>query len=428
MLYAFAKVIMWTTLHFYFRRIVFDGKERIPADRPVILIANHSASFLDAKLLAVLMKRPLNFYARSDIFRKPWANRILRKFHMIPIYNIEHGRADLVRNEETFSEGEAVLDGRGLLLIFPEGLSRVERVMLPLKKGTARVALQTESRRDFRLGLTVIPVGINYSRHRFRADVWIQTGEPIRVDRYADIYEESPARAITQMTRELESKFAETVFYVDQPERTGLVDRLLELYRNDAFHASDRRRGVPVLKMEKAVCAQVSAFGGEEADALGEELRRYDGMLSDMGLQDRSVNGRYRFALWHGMALLLASPMFLLGFLTNILPLLFGKWVADKTVTRIDFYTSVQTAAGGFAYLVWWMMLLAVAAVLGKPWFWPIALTAPLTLFAGMRWWEAFDAFVAHLRYLWVSRTSPERIAALRESRDRISIWKNAAT
>ncbi|MGL6269457.1 MAG: 1-acyl-sn-glycerol-3-phosphate acyltransferase, partial [Chitinophagaceae bacterium] len=69
---------MWTTLHFYFRRIVFAGKKDIPDGKPAILIANHSASFLDAMLLAVLMKRPLYFYARSDIFKKDWANKILR--------------------------------------------------------------------------------------------------------------------------------------------------------------------------------------------------------------------------------------------------------------------------------------------------------------------------------------------------------------
>jgi 1-acyl-sn-glycerol-3-phosphate acyltransferase len=45
-----------------------------------------------------------------------------------------------VRNEETFAEGEQVLNDRGILLIFPEGISRVERIMLPLKKGTATVA------------------------------------------------------------------------------------------------------------------------------------------------------------------------------------------------------------------------------------------------------------------------------------------------
>lgn len=414
---------MWVTVHFYFRRIVFDGRDRIPDDQPVILIANHSASFLDAILLAVLMKRPLNFYARSDIFRKPWANRILRTFHMIPIYNIEHGRADLSRNEETFSEGEAILNDRGLLLIFPEGLSRVERVMLPLKKGTARVALQTESRRDFRLGLTVIPIGINYSRHRFRADVWLQTGEPTRVDKYAELYRENAPRAITLLTRELESKFGETMFFVAQPSRTGLVERLLELFRNDAFHASGFRRREPVMKLEKEVCEKVSALTDEEAAALEADLRRYDHMLEGNGLHDRSVNGRYRFAVWHLFLLLLTLPVFIAGFVMNAVLLRFSKWVADRTVTRIDFYTSVVTAVGGLGYVVWWLLLMVSAAIVGKSWYWLLVLTAPLTLFLAMLWWESFVALTSHLRFLRLRRNAPEKVSGLVELRNRVAIW-----
>jgi glycerol-3-phosphate O-acyltransferase/dihydroxyacetone phosphate acyltransferase len=422
-LYAFAKVVMWITVHFYFRRVVFDGRERIPDDEPVILIANHSASFLDAMLLAVLMKRPLNFYARSDIFRKPWANRILRTFHMMPIYNIEHGKADLVRNEETFSEGEAILNDRGLLLIFPEGLSRVERVMLPLKKGTARVALQTESRRDFRLGIKVFPIGINYSRHRFRADVWVQTGDPIHVDKYAEVYRESPPRAITQLTRELESKFGDTMFFVEQPARTALIERLLELFRNDAFHASGFRKREPVIRLEKEVCEKVSALTDAEAEALEQDLVRYDRMLEVNGLEDRSVNGRYRFALWHLFVLLLSLPVFLAGFAMNAVLLRFAKWVADRTVTRVDFYTSVVTAVGGLGYVVWWLLLMVTAAFVGEWWYWLLVLTAPLTLFLAMSWWESLLSFVSHLRFIWKKRSDPAWVAELKALRERLAIW-----
>lgn len=423
MLYAIAKVIMWTTLHFYFRRVMFIGRSRIPDGEPVILIANHSASFLDAMLLAVLMRRPLHFFARSDIFRNKWANRILRTFHMIPIYNIEHGKSNLVRNEETFEEGEKVLTERGLLLIFPEGTSRIDRIMLPLKKGTARVALQTESKQDFSLGLQVIPVGINYSAHRFRADIHLEVGEATRVDSYAAVFRENPARAITQLTRELEAKFAETIIFVSQPERTALINRLLELFRNDNFHAMDRLKGVPMMAMEKKVCAKVSALTDEEASVLTDTLTRYDGLLQSNGLMDRSVNGRYHFTLVHLVLLLITFPIFIVAFLFNILPLLFGKWVADRTVTRIDFYTSVVTAAGGFSWLIWWVLQMVVAAIVGKTWYWAIVLTAPIVLFLGMRWWEAFVSFVSHARYLWARRTRKELVLELTALRSRLAIW-----
>jgi 1-acyl-sn-glycerol-3-phosphate acyltransferase len=422
MLYSIAKVIMWTTLHLYFRRIVFQHRRSIPDGEPVILIANHAASFLDAMLLGVLMKRPVHFFARSDIFRKPWANRLLRTFRMIPIYNIEHGKSDLVRNEETFAEGEQVLNDRELLLIFPEGISRVERIMLPLKKGTARVALQTEAKRDFRLGLKVIPVGINYSRHRFRADVLISAGAPTLVSDYEALYRENPAKAITRLTRELEEKFSHTIFFVRQPERTDLIDRLLELYRADAFRPWDALRGVPVLELEKRVCETVSEMGEEECARISGDLARYDALLSSNGFVDASVNGRYRFTLLHVLALAVTLPMFILSSLLNAVPMWLARVVADRTVTRIDFYTSVHTAAGGFIYLLWWILLMVTGAVMGGVAGW-VALFAPVTLFAGIRWWEASVSLFAHLRYRRAVIFHPRRVEEIRDLRALIAFW-----
>lgn len=413
---------MWTTLHFYFRRIVFQHRRSIPDGEPVILIANHAASFLDAMLLAVLMNRPVHFFARSDIFRKPLANRMLRKFRMIPIYNVEHGKSDLVRNEETFAEGEAVLNNRGLLLIFPEGISRVERIMLPLKKGTARVALQTESKRDFQLGLKVIPVGINYSRHRFRSDVLISAGAPTLVSDYASMYLENPAKAITRLTRELEEKFSRTIFFVRQPERTAFIDRLLELYRADAFKPMDALRGTPVLELEKRVCDTVSEMNEGEFDQISGDLARYDALLADHGFADASVNGRYRLAILHVLTLIITFPLFLVSSMLNAIPMWLARYVADRTVTRIDFYTSVHTAAGGFIYLLWWILLSTAGALAGGLVFW-VALCAPLTLFAGMRWWEASVSLLAHLRFRLTAWMHPQRAAEILALRERIAFW-----
>ena len=422
MLYSIAKVIMWMTLHLYFRRIVFQQRRSIPDGEPVILIANHAASFLDAMLLGVLMNRPVHFFARSDIFRKPLANRMLRKFRMIPIYNVEHGKSDLVRNEETFAEGEAVLNNRGLLLIFPEGISRVERIMLPLKKGTARVALQTEAKRDFRLGLKVIPVGINYSRHRFRADVLISAGAPTLVSDYEAVYRENPAKAITRLTRELEEKFSRTIYFVRQPERTALIDRLLELYRSDAFNPLDALRGTPVLELEKRVCDTVSEMSDAAFERISGDLDRYDAMLAAHGFADASVNGRYRFTLLHVLALIITLPVFLLSSMLNAVPMWLARFVADRTVTRIDFYTSVHTAAGGFIYLLWWILLMIVGTVAGGAFTW-VSIFAPVTLFAGIRWWEASVSLFAHFRYRWAAWMYPLRVEEIRVIRERIAFW-----
>jgi glycerol-3-phosphate O-acyltransferase/dihydroxyacetone phosphate acyltransferase len=425
MLYGFAKMVMWTTFHIYFRRIVFAGRERIPRDRPVLFISNHSGPFLDAMLLAVLMRRPLHFYARSDIFRNRLANWILRTFRLLPIYNSGFAKEELHRNEETFAEGEAVLLGGGQILIFPEGQARLERNRLPFKKGATRIALQTESRADFRLGLTVVPVGINYSRHAFRSDVLLQTGEPTCVSDYEEVYRENPAKAMTSLTRVLDARFDPTFFYVRQAERTGLIDRLLEIYRDEAFHPSDALRGVPVMEKEKRVCAAVSDLDDDGAAELTSKLEQYDAQLRQHGCLDGSVTGRYRWTFLHFLLLLAGLPLFLFWLPVNGPVLRFFRWVADRTVTRVDFHTSVLTAVGGFGYLLWWLFQIVVAALVSQPWAWALALAAPLVLYLGILWWESAVSFLSHLRYLMLRRRNPAAASELATLRGQIAIWRD---
>ena len=109
MLYWLAKFTMWFALKVYFKKITVFGSKHIPDEKPVILIVNHSASFLDAIILGCLLKRELYYYARSDVFKAGLAFKMMKAVHMIPIYNLEHSKEDLHRNTETFEEGEKVL-------------------------------------------------------------------------------------------------------------------------------------------------------------------------------------------------------------------------------------------------------------------------------------------------------------------------------
>jgi hypothetical protein len=97
--------------------------------------------------------------------------------------------------------------------------------------------------------------------------------------------------------------------------------------------------------------------------------------------------------------------------------------VADRTVTRVDFYTSVVTAVGGLGYVVWWLLLMVTAVFAGKWWYWLLVLTAPLTLFLAMSWWESLLSFVSHLRFIWKKRSDPAWVAELKAHRERLAIW-----
>ena len=66
----------------------------------------------------------------------------------------------------------------GAITIFPEGKSHSEPQLAALKTGAARIALKALAGGA---DVTVVPVGLTYARkHRFRSEVCIEVGAPIR--------------------------------------------------------------------------------------------------------------------------------------------------------------------------------------------------------------------------------------------------------
>ena len=86
---------------------------------------------------------------------------------------------------ETFEACYRELERGGAVGIFPEGVTYNDALMRPMKSGTARMALELEQRHGGQLGLCVVPVGISYSgKQRYRSEVLLQFGEPIRVSEW----------------------------------------------------------------------------------------------------------------------------------------------------------------------------------------------------------------------------------------------------
>jgi 1-acyl-sn-glycerol-3-phosphate acyltransferase len=149
-------------LQFYCSKIVFDKKHMYTGDAPLILAANHPNSFLDALIIGAYYPRKFHFLARGDAFNKPWANRILRNMYLVPVYRMSEGRTRMSDNDASFTECADVLQQNGAVLIFSEGMCIHQTELLPLKKGTARIAYLCKEGRGLN-SLMVQPLALSYS-------------------------------------------------------------------------------------------------------------------------------------------------------------------------------------------------------------------------------------------------------------------------
>lgn len=179
---TFLRFLIKIALHGYFKKITVQGRENIPTNQPLILVANHQNALLDPLVLATHISLRPHFLTRASSFKHPIAAALLRYIHMLPVYRMRDGIATLTQNQQTFDQSFAVLRANGSVLVFAEGDHSIVRNVRPLSKGFTRMAFGVMER-FLEVTPVILPIGIEYSAHkRTGSQVYIRIGEGIPVD------------------------------------------------------------------------------------------------------------------------------------------------------------------------------------------------------------------------------------------------------
>lgn len=162
-MYRVVKVWIRLALLLFCRKITWSDKSRPRHSGPLILACNHPNSFLDAIIVGSRFSEPVHFLARGDAFRRPFARKLLTALKLIPIYRLSEGREYLALNDTTFQHCQEILQQKGILLIFSEGLCEHKWTLRPLKKGTARIAFNAWQPELASAATEVWPVSLSYN-------------------------------------------------------------------------------------------------------------------------------------------------------------------------------------------------------------------------------------------------------------------------
>lgn len=189
---------------------------------PLLIAANHPNSFLDAIIVGSLFKSPVYSLARGDAFTGKFITKILRSFNMLPVYRVSEGVENLENNYTTFAACEKLFKGNKIILIFSEGSCVNEWHLRPLKKGTARLALNAW---ENNIPLKILPLGINYSSYRsFGKNAFLNFGSFMSKDEFST--EISPGRYLREFNEKLNEQLEKLVFEIDKNDRQKANDYL----------------------------------------------------------------------------------------------------------------------------------------------------------------------------------------------------------
>ena len=382
-MYSLLRAIAGIALRWYYRDIQVDGRERIPRQRPLLLVVNHPNALVDALLVGWVVPRRVFVTAKSTLFANPFANVFLRALGVVPLFRasdaVPSERLDPARNRDSFRAVHDVLRRGGTVLIFPEGKSHDEPSLAPLKTGAARIAVAAQAAGDVK-DLTIVPIGLTFERKDVpRTRVLVQIGEPIVMRRWTAQPGLSPAESLTA---EIDARLrAVTLNYatIDDAARAIRLSSIIAALFDDVRPIGRVDRGLAV---ETAIARRIDVISARLALADGAQRAQADRFIHrldavqrvaskhgvlledvDIALNRRPAVG---FTLREGWLLVIGGPFAVWGRVNHWFPFRAARAVAMRSVdSAADPAMRTIVAATVFVAAAYLAQSAVVAAIWG---------------------------------------------------------------
>jgi glycerol-3-phosphate O-acyltransferase/dihydroxyacetone phosphate acyltransferase len=317
----------------FFRSIDVEGAERMPADGPLVLVANHVNGLVDGLVLMAVLPRYPRFLGKATLYRILPLAPFLHLAGVVPVHRAKDaagasGRA-VARNDAAFRTSRELLAAGGFVAVFPEGISHDEARLQPLRTGAARIALGAAFDEGVR-GVMTEAAGLIYAdKDRFRSRALVRIAPPEGVEQLEQAYEDDPVAAVRALTDHLGQQLAAVAPMYDSRQDELAYRRVAGVATHDPAEQDDVARALSMV-------AQRGPAAAAEVAELTAASQRYESDLSLLGLSDDDLArgltpaGYKRRVGRSALTAALTAPLAALGAVIHFVPYQLMKQIGKR--------------------------------------------------------------------------------------------------
>jgi len=343
---------------------------------PAVVVSNHFGGVADALVLFGVLPRRPGVVARDKIWANRFIGAVLDALGAIPVHKRSDGGGGASNDAMFASCHQALLDG-GDVLIFPEGVTRNEPSMAPVKTGAARIALGASAAGC--AGLVIVPVGIHYeNKAALRSRVFVNVGDPIDVDAFVNERAgESGAPvnsddhvAVNDLNDHITTALRRAAPDYDDWTEEHLLTHAAEV---TVRSLGDEPRARIDRGLRDRLANTLADRPADERTAICEATARYRDDLDAIGYTDgelvgRIGTGRLATGLFLHLVLgIIVLPFALVGAIINVIPFLIVRLVGSRSFSPSLMATVKPLAAAGAFGLMWAVVMWLAWRAIGWP-------------------------------------------------------------
>ncbi|MBT4419750.1 MAG: hypothetical protein HOG76_10410 [Candidatus Marinimicrobia bacterium] len=362
----------------FFRRIHVEHKERVRKKGPVILAANHPNTMMDPMLVALLCGRNPHFLGKSTLFNSAISKLFFRSVHVLPVYRKLDAENEMGKNAQIFEKCYQSLEEGNALVIMPEGISQMDGTLHEIKTGTARIGLGAEVQNAFKLGVQIVPAGINYSSPtEFFSDVHCRFGRPIDLSEYQDLYEKDEYEAVYEVTKQIRDALEKLTTTVESSESAGVLKNLKKIYKmelavdlglDDDLKQHD-------FSMTRGMADAINWYSTEHPELFAQmdrRMNRYLAKVEGLELRDELLSTAHGHKTISRRAIGLLGvitgfPIYIWGVVNNFLAYRTPPLVVKYLGTSLEYLSTIKMLSGFVIFGVFYtLQALAVYFLTGS--------------------------------------------------------------